>query len=44
MSDETNNPGEPPTNQGGGNAPQTDSEPTETQRSGETPVNQGGGS
>jgi len=43
MLEETTNPGEPPTNQGGGNTPQTE-EPTETQRSGETPVNQGGGS
>ena len=45
MSDETKNPGEPPTNQGGGTtSQQTDSESTEEQRSGETPVNQGGGS
>ncbi len=45
MSDETNNPGETPVNQGGGTTPQPESEPTQTeQRTGETPVNQGGGS
>jgi hypothetical protein len=43
MLEESTNPGETPTNQGGGNAPETE-EPSETQRSGETPVNQGGGS
>jgi hypothetical protein len=44
MSEETTNPGETPANQGGGTAPQTESEPTEEQQvAGETPVNQGGG-
>jgi len=43
MSESTNNPAEPPVNDGGG-TPQTDTETTEQQVAAETPVNQGGGS
>jgi hypothetical protein len=44
MLEESTNPGETPTNQGGGTSPQTEEPTADTQRSGETPVNQGGGS
>jgi len=44
MSESTNNPAEPPVNDGGGGTPQTDTETTEQQVAAETPVNQGGGS
>ena len=43
MSDPSTKPAEPPVNDGGGNAPQPDTEPTEEQVAAETPVNQGGG-
>ena len=48
MSDETKNPAETPTNDGGGSSSGTATEPTEptdeqVQVAAETPVNQGGG-
>jgi len=45
MSDESTNPGEKPVNDGGGNAPQPDPEPTEEAlAAAEKPANDGGGS